>query len=312
MAGSLAIVIVTHERADLLRGLLASIELMTPSPDLVVIVDNASTDATPTLVQSWVTDHPELKPISVRNDTNRGGSGGFHDGVRTALAAGADWCWLMDDDVAVLPDALARLRPWMQRFQVLHGRRYDADGTPFYWQARFQRRLGIPLPYSLDRFNSEGYELTDSGTFEGMLVAASVIEKIGLPDPRFFVCWDDATYAWLAARSTDVAYVNEFVLRRTRRQRQASLIVRPLRESSALMKFHMMRNRAYLGRYFDAHGELHRSWFGVGTALTFAKEVVRLVLVEHSLRGFGALVRGTRAGRAIWADRDWAPMPPLR
>ena len=63
--------------------------------------------------------------------------------------------------------------------------------------------------------------------------------------------------------------------------------------------------------HFDVHGKLNRIGFGLGTALTFAKEVFRLIVVEHRLKGFGELVRGWRDGRAIWADKTWQPMPPL-
>src|SRR5690606_26205228 len=158
------------------------------------------------------------------------------------------------DDVEVLPDALAKLSPWMDRFTVIHGRRYDFDGTPFYWQARFNQFLGVPLPYSVKDFDRGGYAVTNSGTFEGMLIHASVPRQIGLPDPRFFIAWDDATYAWLASRYTEVVYVDEFVLRRKREQKQVNLGVRHLNDGSPLFRYHVMRNRAYVGRYFEVHG----------------------------------------------------------
>lgn len=307
----LAIAIVTFNRSALLDELLQSASAMTTAPDRIIIVDNASTDDTQDVVKAWEAHFPPGVLVNHRMETNTGGAGGFSEGTKVALELGAAWVWLMDDDVEILPDALELFAPWMERFKVIHGRRYDVDGTPFYWQAKFNQFLGVPLPYSVKTFNTDGYALTNSGTFEGMLVHADVVRRIGLPDPRFFISWDDAVYAWLASLETEVVYVDEFVLQKKREQKQVSLGVRHLNDSSPLAKYHVMRNRAYVGRYFDEHGRLNRVGFAAGTALTFAKEIVRLIVVERSFRGFTALVKGWRDGRRIWADSTWQPMPAL-
>ena len=39
-------------------------------------------------------------------DRNRGGAGGFHEGLRLAVERGADLVWLMDDDGLPDPDCL--------------------------------------------------------------------------------------------------------------------------------------------------------------------------------------------------------------
>ncbi|GGL28945.1 glycosyltransferase [Phycicoccus endophyticus] len=307
----LALVIVTFRRPRLLGELLASVAENAADAWRVVVVDNASGDETPEVVEAARARFAPDQLVYHVLAENTGGAGGFSEGVRVALEAGARWMWLMDDDVEVLPGALEALAPWTSRSGCIHGRRYDVDGTPFYWQARFNNYLGVPLPYSVGDFKDADHAVTNSGTFEGMLVSADVVRQIGLPDPRFFISWDDAVYAWLASHVTDVLYVNAFVLRRKRTQRKIDLGLRHLNDASDLTRYHVMRNRAYVGRYFAAHAALHRPFFAVGTALTYAKEVVRLVAVEHTLRGSGALWRGWRDGRAIWHDESWRPMPPL-
>ena len=309
-ARRLAIVIVTFNRHELLAELLESAAALPQAPYRIIVVDNASGDRTQEVIESYRPRFAGGVLVNRRLETNTGGAGGFSEGTRVAVDEGAEWIWLMDDDVEILPPAIELFEPWTSRFKVLHGRRYDVDGSPFYWQAKFNQFLGVPLPYTLKAFNSRGYAITNSGTFEGMLVHVDVVRRIGLPDPRFFISWDDAVYAWVAARFTPVAYVDAFVLRRKRAQRQISLGLRHLNDSSALARYHVMRNRAYVGRYFAEHGKLHRIGFGLGTALTFAKEVLRLVAVEHTLRGANRLVAGWRDGRAIWRDHTWRPMPP--
>lgn len=307
---ALAIGVVTYNRSGYLRDLLHSATALQTPPRWIVVVDNASTDDTPAVLAEAAAWFPEGVLQVRRLDTNTGGSGGFSQATRAALELGAHWVWLMDDDVEILPEALDRFRPWMERFWCLHGRRYDFDGSPFYWQARINDRLGIPLPYSVKDFDEGGYAVTNSGTFEGMLVHAEVVRRIGLPDPRFFITWDDAVYAWLSSQYCDVAYVDAFVLQRKREQRQIDLGFRHFNDASPLYRRHVMRNRAYVAKYFQAYGKLDRVGFATGTALTLAKELFRLVAVERTVRGSKPLWDGLRESRRLLKDDSWRPMDP--
>ncbi|MDR2895758.1 MAG: glycosyltransferase [Propionibacteriaceae bacterium] len=308
----LAQVIVTYNRPDLLRELLDSIARVEPKPWRVIVVDNASTDGlTPGILEEAAQTLPDGLLQVHHSPTNTGGSGGFSTGVDLAVKAGAKWIWLMDDDVEVLPGALDKLEPWTERFQLIQARRLDVNGQPFYWQARFNEFLGVPMPYSLNNFNGEGYVTINSGTFEGMLIAVDLVMRIGLPDPRFFISWDDAVYAWVASQYATCVYVDAFVLQKKRDQKQISLGFRHFNDSPQLSKFYTMRNRGYVWRYFKEYGALNRFGFGLGTFLTFGKELLRLVAVEHSLKGLKPLLRGIWAAGKLRHDRQWRPMPPL-
>jgi hypothetical protein len=241
---------------------------------------------------------------------NIGGSGGFSEGVRLAKGLGADWFWLMDDDVEVLPDGLEKLEKWSHEFKCIHGRRYDFDGSDFFWQPVFSEWLALPLPYLKKPFAEKNYFLTNSGCFEGMFIHKDIVAKIGLPDPRFFITWDDAMYGWLASKHTQVAYVNDFVIKRARRQRQISLGVRHLNDGSDLFRYHVIRNREYVRKYLLSKNCYHPIGFFVGSVLNFAKEVFRLVVVERSTKGILALWRGWVDGRKIKKEA-WCPMPEL-
>lgn len=304
--GSVAAVVVTYNRRDYLAALLPSLLASTRPLDAVYVVDNASTDDTREWLEREYPGHPVVTPVLL--ETNSGGSGGFSAGVVRAYQDGHDWFWLMDDDVTAIEDGLEGLLRFADRSGCIHGRRVDFHGGPFFWQPRINEWLGVPLPYLRDPF-ADGREVfeTNSGVFEGMLVSREVVAQIGPPDPRFFITWDDAVYALTASRVTTVVYVDHFSLRRQREQRQMSLAVRHLNDASDLFRFHVMRNRGYLAHYLRRLGTYSRPGFAIGTALTLAKELVRLLYVERTLAGTRALLRGWYAARGLMR-RPWEPV----
>lgn len=302
------IVITTYNRAPYLERLLETVAALSPAPDAVVLVDNASTDNTAEVIAA-AAGHSAVPLIHHRLESNLGGSGGFSAGVERALAEGGQWIWLMDDDVEALPGAIGDFHPWMAKYDALIGRRYDSAGRPFYWQNDFSTFLGFPLPVRGDVFASTDEFPTNVGCFEGMLVHTDAVRCVGLPDPRFFLNWDDTVYGWQISRQRPVVYVNEFVLRKARPQRQIDLGIRHLNDSSDLSRFYSMRNRGLVAQYLRSHGVYNPVGFALGTALTAAKEILRLVAVERTVRGAGALWRGWRASRSIMAEAGWKPMP---
>jgi glycosyltransferase involved in cell wall biosynthesis len=307
---SATIVVVTYNRSGLLSRLLESMTVMDPKPGHVVIVDNASSDDTTEVVESF-RERLGTEIVYRRLEENTGGSGGFSEGMRVAYELGSTWIWLMDDDVEVIPDGLAKMGAWTPRFKSIQGRRYDYDGSPFYWQYRIAEPLAIPIPYAPSGFDETRYKVMNSGCFEGMFIHRDIVQQIGLPDPRFFIYWDDQTYGWLASRRTTSVIVDDFVLRRTREIRQWDMGIRHLNASSDAYRYYIMRNRAIIKQYYRSAGVYRPALFAAGTALTFAKELIRLVAVERKVRGTSNLFRGLRDGGKIGRDSAWQPMPPL-
>ena len=325
-----AIVIVTYRRQGMLAALLDSILGLTMAPWRVVVVDNENSRETERLVDGFsaraealwgpTADDPDAlggtsRTVYVPMEENTGGSGGFSEGVRRAFELGAEWFWVMDDDVAVLPEGLEVLARWSEEADAVMGQRRDFDGGHFFWQHRFWPALAIYNPLSRDGWRlGERYKLANVLCFEGGFFSRRVVQRIGLPDARFFIYLDDALYGYLASKVCDVYYVPDYVLSRRREVANKEIgSVRQLNSTSDMTRYYITRNRGYMARYFMLHGDYSAPGFALGTFLTFAKELVRLLIVDrsHLKSGMARLVAGHRDARRILHDPGWEPMPPL-
>ena len=217
--------------------------------------------------------------------------------------------------VAVMPEAIERLAKWTGSHDVIQGSRYDYDGGPFYWQYDFIVPLGIPNPIAPAAFGPAGYRVMDTLCFEGGLFRRNIVEQIGLPDPRFFIYWDDTMYGYRASKVTNPIVVPDVILRRTREIGNWDIAgVRQLNSTSDMNRYHIMRNRGYMARYFMTYGDYRPLLFGLGTVLTAVKEVIRLTMVdrEHFKTGIVQIAKGWWDSRKLLHDPEWQPMPPLK
>lgn len=205
---SVAVVVVTYNRAGLLLRMLGGLAASEHKPDAVIVVDNASTDHTRTVLDGARDAHSDLPLQVIRPDENLGGAGGFHLGVEAAYEQGFDRIWLMDDDVVPAPDCLGVLMAVDE--DCLMSVREDTAGRLVEKAAvRFDLRNPLRIKpktamvettYGQRSAMPERVEL-ENVAFEGFMVRRRVVEQIGLPDPGFFIFYDDVDYALRARRA---------------------------------------------------------------------------------------------------------------
>jgi glycosyltransferase involved in cell wall biosynthesis len=273
MFGKMAIIIVTYRRNALLRVLFESLASQTRAPAWIVVVDNDG-EAGP-LVDEVRPSLPQTHIEYRHPDTNLGGAGGFALGVETAMELGAEWLWFMDDDVMLLPEAHASVERWAEKHRFFIGRRQNRDGSEFFYQPRFNEFLAVPVPdFRFDFARSDEF-FTDVVSFEGCVVHRTIVEKIGIPDARFFLSWDDIIYGWLAAHHTPVAIVSDFLLRRTQDVPTIRFLGRQVAKPSHLYVFHFFKNRRLVKEYFKKYRGYHPVGFRLGTIVLVGKELYR-------------------------------------
>ncbi len=202
--GTVAVVIVTFNRADLLDRMLDGLVAQTHQPDAVFVIDNASADHTADVLAR----RTDL-PLHVTNSPdNLGGAGGFHLGMKQAYDAGHDRIWLMDDDVVPAPDCLevllANEGPCLAAVREdLQGRLVEKAAVHFDLRSPLSirpKQASIETTYA-SRADMPAEVPIENVAFEGFLVKREVIAAIGLPDPSYFIFYDDVDFAIRARRA---------------------------------------------------------------------------------------------------------------
>jgi GT2 family glycosyltransferase len=201
------VVVVTYNRAALLTRMLAGLAALDRAPDAVIVVDNASTDHTATVL-----DGVQDLPLQViRTEDNLGGAGGFHLGVEAAYQQGFDRIWLLDDDVVPAPDCLSVLMQvdpemadcLMVTREDLRGRLVEKAAITFDLRNPFKIKPKTAMVETTfgSRERMPALVELQNVPFEGFLVRRRVVESIGLPDQDFFIFYDDVDYAIRARRA---------------------------------------------------------------------------------------------------------------
>jgi rhamnopyranosyl-N-acetylglucosaminyl-diphospho-decaprenol beta-1,3/1,4-galactofuranosyltransferase len=190
MTDTVFVVVVTYRRPDELSKSLDAVTTQSRPPDGLVVVDN---DNDPR-VRDLVAGQP-IPSTYVGSLRNLGGAGGFALGMLHALALGADWVWLADDDGRPADsDVLSTLLACAER----HGL---AAVSPIVGDIADPQLLAFPLRRGLvwrrrvDELRTEGAgrDLLAgiASLFNGALFRASTLEATGVPDLRLFVRGDE-------------------------------------------------------------------------------------------------------------------------
>ncbi|GFG98792.1 galactofuranosyltransferase GlfT1 [Mycobacterium timonense] len=191
MSDTVVAVVVTHRRPDELAKSLDVLSTQTRLPDHLIVVDNDfSGDGR---IRELVAGQP-VPTTYLGSRRNLGGAGGFALGMLHALALGAEWVWLADDDGRPQDShVLATLLACADR----HGL---AEVSPMVCNMDDPARLAFPLRRGLVWRRRASELRTEAGQdllggiaslFNGALFRATTLDSIGVPDLRLFIRGDE-------------------------------------------------------------------------------------------------------------------------
>jgi hypothetical protein len=121
--------------------------------------------------------------------------------MEAALRLGADWVWVMDDDGRPEgEDCLATLLSAAER-------RGAAMAAPLVLDVENPARLSFPVRvrgrtlFEAEPVRRHGEIEGFAHLFNGALIAAALLRRIGLPDPRFVIRGDEVEFLYRARRA---------------------------------------------------------------------------------------------------------------
>jgi hypothetical protein len=170
----------------------------------VMVVDNGSVGDDVSLLKQKFGDSIRL----IVNDKNSGFAGGCNIGIKDALARGADYVVLLNNDTVVAPDfleGLVRVAQSDKRVGIAGGKVFCYELPELIWFA------GGIINYRTGRTPIRGSGEADKGQFDEivrvdwisgcfMFISRDVLQAVGMLDERFFFGWEDVDICVRAAR----------------------------------------------------------------------------------------------------------------
>ena len=191
--GSVMAVVVTRHRTDLLVDSLAALAKQTHPVAHLVVVDNG-----PERPAREVVEACGLPATWLPSWHNLGGAGGFALGMLHALAMGAEWVWLGDDDGRAADETV------LATLVELAQRRGLAAVSPTVTDRDDPERLAFAVRRGLTWHRSRAALAADvahgaddellpgiAALFNGALFRATTLDVVGVPDLRLFVRGDE-------------------------------------------------------------------------------------------------------------------------
>ncbi len=191
----ISVILNTNRREDTLECL-ASLEANTYANHRIMVLDNQSTDGS---VEAIKQRFPEVQLVNLTE--NLGYAGNNNVGIAEAMAQGADWVFVLNEDTILAPDCLECLVDVGESdpsIGIIGPMVYHHDDPEV-----IQSAGGILGPH----WNSIhlGMDQPDRGQFDaphavewisgcGILVRRSAIEQAGAIDERYFYFWEETEW----------------------------------------------------------------------------------------------------------------------
>ena len=202
----------------------------------VVVVDNGSSDASESEIRKA---HPDVRLI--QTGSNLGYGAGNNIAIRRALTEGAQYVWVLNNDIQPSPECLTSLIRVMEavpRLGILGPVVFNSHTGEPEPLNRFPPGLRRPAASSESDQSASGalrLELLDTAPGCSMLLRRALIQELGGFDERYFHYFEDTDLCWRAWQSN-------WLVGRTHRCRIDHQYGTSTEHSRPLVLYYMLRN----------------------------------------------------------------------
>lgn len=236
----------------------------------IVVVDNASKKNEAEIISK---KFPEVKAI--RSETNGGFSAGNNIGIQWALDQGYDYIALLNNDTVIAPDMLELLCQNTSDHSVSVPKMlyFSRPDVIWYGGGRINRKTGNAEHIDMNQKDPGDTTVRkcDFATGCCIMVPASVFQKVGMLDEKFFMYCEDTEFCLrLKEHGISINYVPSAKLWHKISQATGG-------DESAFSIYYMTRNRILCLRD-------HKKVFSyVALSFTVATRIIRMI--QMALKG---------------------------
>lgn len=295
MTARTSLIILSWNSHQMTSECIRSVLAMSAGNFEIIVVDNGSSDGS---AQMLPQEFPQITVLS--QETNLGFAAGCNVGVRYALAKGAEYVLLLNNDTLVAPDFVSEMLAVIEtdpRIAAVCPKIYFADPPGKLWYA------GADFSLWTGTVRHRGWKEIDHGQFDhcqeitratgcAMLVRCSALGDVGLLDEQFWAYAEDLDWSLrFLKRGYRLMYAPKA---RLWHYDGATSVKSMGKGSEAMRQFLGTRNMVFIARK-------HLRWWHVPTyLLTFALNHIAfytaLRLWRRDFRALVALYRGLSHG----------------
>ncbi len=196
-APPVAALVLSYNGREVTLEALASLTRLAYASYRVVVVDNGSTDGTAEAVRAAF---PSVEVLRV--ELNRGPAAGAAAGMQAAMEAGYEYLLVLNNDIEVDPALLAEMVTVAEREATIG---IVGPKSYYFWQRETIWSAGGWLRFAEAITRERGEGEVDRGQYDrdeevpyvngcAMLIKRRVVEAVGLWDPLFQLCFEDADF----------------------------------------------------------------------------------------------------------------------
>ncbi|MFT6137593.1 MAG: GT2 family glycosyltransferase [Salibacteraceae bacterium] len=197
--GSLAIIIVNWNSYEVTANCLKSLQTVSYDNFKIILIDNGSEDNSGEILKA---DFPEI--ILLKNEENRGFTGGNNRGIQYALDSNFEMVMLLNNDTIVTRDFATILVNKLQSDQnigAIQPKIMFNQEKDVIWSG------GSSFSKIWHLTKSEGMGEKDLGQYDGskvlpwvtgccFLTRSTIVKEVGLLDDRFFIYYEDTDWSF--------------------------------------------------------------------------------------------------------------------
>ncbi|MBR3199010.1 MAG: glycosyltransferase [Bacilli bacterium] len=204
------VVLVTFNRLDKLKIALECYEKQTYKPEILFVIDNASSDGTKEFLDKWSKKKGNFKKEIIHLKTNTGGSGGFHEGLKKALAFDLDYVWVSDDDAFPEADCFEIANNFLlnnsdKNISAICGTVMNRGKIDIVHRRRLKRLCFFPIQTFISkREYAKAYFKLNLFTYVGTFINVSKMKEVGVTIKDYFIYCDDTEHSYRLSLVGDI------------------------------------------------------------------------------------------------------------